>query len=148
MNRRSFLKFCGIAPVVPMVAVEIFNPIIEFDELMFNFCMYRLRQHRFWNINDHIGKDGTLSMYIKSDGLWERYYFDVKTCQPHMQIVNKIKNKDLVLRHTFFINDAEHSILEFNTLIKYKDSYIDKIKIVNLQIAFNTDFPTMEIRKS
>ena len=32
MNRRSFLKFCGIAPVVPMVAVEALgqsSPLIE-----------------------------------------------------------------------------------------------------------------------
>ncbi len=31
MNRRSFLKFCGIAPVVPGLAVEVLShkPVIE-----------------------------------------------------------------------------------------------------------------------
>lgn len=43
MNRRSFLKFCGIAPAVPMVAVEalenqsmfwMFSPYIDWGQYM------------------------------------------------------------------------------------------------------------------
>lgn len=146
MKRRSFLRTMGVVPFIPYLPKT--KPVIEFDKLMTNFCMYRLRQHQFWNIIDHIGKDGILSMYIKNGGSWHRYYFDIEICQPNMEIVNNIRDKDLDLRYAFFHNDFRPSTLEFNTLVKYKDSYINQIRLINLQIELHTDSPMLEAGRS
>ena len=37
MDRRSFLKFCGIAPVVPIAVSQVLNPI-SFDDAADNMC--------------------------------------------------------------------------------------------------------------
>ena len=101
--------------------------------------MYRLRQHQSWNIDDHIGKDGVLSVFIKNGRImWNHHHFDIKICHPNMKIVNQIKNKDLTLNYSFLDRLDGSSTLEFKNTVKYQDNYYSRLEVVCIQIEFNS----------
>ncbi len=85
MNRRSFLKFCGIAPVVPALAVEtlkrskeVCSNCSKFDVCVDHnpngWCYPYFEQIDFEYLDSLAKHNGVYSFYIKAQGQekWER----------------------------------------------------------------------------